>query len=49
LDVKELEAMIEKELKNYRQAIQCDRSFEEARKIKRKIQLLEAELRIRTQ
>ena len=48
LDIAELEAMIEKEIKNYEKAIQKDRSFEDARKIKWKIQLLEAELRSRT-
>lgn len=48
LGVAELEAMIEKEIKNYEKAIRKDRSFEDARKIKWKIQLLEAELRSRT-
>jgi hypothetical protein len=48
LDVAELEAMIEKEIKNYEKAIQKDRSFEDARKIKWKIQLLQAELQSRT-
>ena len=47
LDVAELEAMIEKEIKNYEKAIRKDRSFEDARKIKWKIQLLQAELQSR--
>lgn len=47
LDVAELEAMIERELKNYEQAIRNNRSFEDARKIKWKIQLLQAELQSR--
>ena len=47
LDIPELEAMIDKELKNYQKAIRQDRSFEHARKIKWRIQLLEAELKSR--
>jgi len=48
LDIAELEAMIEKEIKNYEAAIRKDRSFEDARKIKWKIQLLQAELQSRS-
>ncbi|HEX2682335.1 MAG TPA: hypothetical protein VHL77_00285 [Ferruginibacter sp.] len=47
LDIGELEAMIEKEIRNYEKAIRKDRSFEDARKIKWKIQLLQAELQSR--
>ena len=47
LDIPELEAMIDKEFKNYQKAIRQDRSFEDARKIKWRIQLLEAELKSR--
>ena len=48
LEVAELEAMIEKEIRNYETAIRKDRSFEDARKIKWKIQLLQAELQSRS-
>lgn len=49
LDVKELESMLQKEMDNYHKAIRQDKSFEDARKIKWRIHLLEAELRSRSQ
>jgi hypothetical protein len=47
LNIAELEALIEKEIQNYQKAIRKDKSFEDARKIKWRIQLIEAELRNR--
>lgn len=47
LTTDELKMLIEKEVKNYQKAIQQDKSFEDARKIKWRIQLLEAELKSR--
>jgi hypothetical protein len=45
LDIKELELRLQKEMDNYHKAIRQDKSFEDARKIKWRIHLLEAELR----